>query len=393
MPLRHRRTLAGGGDWTGTIDADALTRQPGSEEHVMRRLKVGVIGCGMVAQVMHLPYLRELDDRFEIAALCDVSPGLLDVLSRDYQVGKTFIDYQEMLERADLDAVMVLTQLHAKPAIAAAKAGKHVFVEKPMVVNLEEADELIDTARANGAKVMVGYMKRYDPGYLAGLKEIEPVRDQVRLIELHDVIGPNAAFLTHHKIHRFDDIPREVLAQGAAERDEAYRKAVGDVPDHVKRAYGLMLGLSTHDVTILRGAFDSPEEVLSVEIWNGGTYYTATMRYPGETRCVFYTGVMGIRRFDEKLTVFSPDRMVQISFPSPFLKSTPTLVHVYENRDGTHREETIVASYEEAFKEELIHFHDCVVGDREPRTNALEGRKDTELLLQFVRTYLAQHRA
>lgn len=356
----------------------------------MKRLKVGLIGCGLVAQVMHLPYLRELDDRFEIAALCDVSPKLVEALARDYQVPHTYTNYQEMLDTADLDFVMVLTNLHARPAIAAAKAGRHVFIEKPMVVNLEEADELIDTARQTGVKTMVGYMKRFDPGYLRGLREIEAIRDQVKLIELHDVIGPNAAFLSHHKVRRFDDIPKEVLAAGAAERDEAFRKAIGVVPQHVGRAYGLMLGLSTHDIAVLRGAFDSPEEVLSVEIWNGGSYITATMRYPGEARCVFYTGVMNVDRFDEKMTVFSPERVVQIDFPSPFLKNTPTTVHVWENRDGSYDERDILQSYEEAFKEELIYLHDCIVNDHIPSTNATEGKKDTELLIEFVRTYLAR---
>jgi len=355
----------------------------------MDRLKIGLIGCGMVAQVMHLPYLREMEDRFEITALCDVSEQLLDALARGYQVGQTFTDYREMLEHAQLDAVMVLTQQHAEPAIAAARAGKHVFVEKPMVVNLDEADELIDTARARSVKVMVGYMKRYDPGYLTGLREIESVRPEIKLIELHDVIGPNAAFLGHHKILRYDDIPVDIVAQAAVKRDQALRKAIGDVPEHVKRAYGMMLGLTTHDVSILRGAVGSPEEVLAVEIWDGGRFFTATMRYPGELRCVFYTGATpGIRRFDEKLTFVSPNRTVEISFPSPFLKNAPTMVSIFENRDGAYREESLLASYEEAFKAELVHFHDCIVHDRQPLTDAVHGRQDTELLLQLVRSYM-----
>jgi predicted dehydrogenase len=231
-------------------------------------------------------------------------------------------------------------------------------------------------------------MKRYDPGYLAGLREIEPVRDQVRLIELHDVIGPNAGFLAHHPVRRFDDVPPDVIAAGRRKLEEATRCAIGDAPEHVRSAYRLMLGLSTHDVAVLRGAFGSPEEVLSTEIWADGRYYTATMRYPGDARCVFYTGVMGVRRFDEKMTVYAGDRMVEIAFPSPFLKSTPTMVRVSENRpDGAYREEEILASYEEAFKEELIHFHDCVVHDRAPLTDVLEGRHDTELLLRFVEAY------
>jgi predicted dehydrogenase len=257
-----------------------------------------------------------------------------------------------------------------------------------MVVSLDEADQLIDASRSTGAKVMVAYMKRFDPGYLAGLREIEPVRDQVKLIELHDVIGPNAGFLSHHQVRRFDDVPSDVVESGRRKLDEATRRAIGDVPDHVRAAYGLMLGLSTHDVAILRGAFGSPEEVLSTEIWSGGRYFTATMRYAGDTRCVFYTGVMGVRKFDERLTVYAQDRMVEIAFPSPFLKSAPTMVRVSENVDGEYHERNILASYEEAFKAELVHFHDCITTNRPPLTDALAGRKDTELLIDFVRTYL-----
>ena len=356
----------------------------------MARVKVGVIGCGMVAQVMHLPYLRELDDRFEIAALCDVSPALVAALQRDYDVPKTFTDYRAMLDQADVDAVLVLTNHHAPPAIAAARAGKHLLIEKPMVVNLEEADELIDAVRASGVRAMVGYMKRYDPGYLAGLRAIEPVKGSANLIELHDVIGPNALFLQHHKIRRFDDIPDDVKASGAAALDAAYRVAIGDAPPDMKRAYGLMLGLTTHDVSILRGAFGLPDEVLSVDIWKGGMYVTATMRYPSDLRCVFYTGITSLRRFDERLTCYAPERIVEIAFPSPFLKSAPTMVTVSENRDGTYHEDVITASYEEAFKEELIHFHECIVTGATPRTDVAIGRGDTELLLQFVERFREQ---
>ncbi|TAK22144.1 MAG: Gfo/Idh/MocA family oxidoreductase [Chloroflexota bacterium] len=354
----------------------------------MRRVRVGLIGCGGIAQIMHLPYLKELEERFEIAALCDISPTLVRTVASDYGVCRTFTDYREMLEKADLDTVLVLTQHHAEPAIAAARAGKNVLVEKPMVVNLDEADELIDAVRSSGVVGMVGYMKRYDPGYLAGLREIEPVRDRVKLIELHDVIGPNAQFLAHQRVRRFDDAPADAVAAGQRKLDVAIQRAIGDMPDHIKRAYRLLLGLATHDIAILRGAFGSPEKVLSVEIWNDGRYITATIRYPGDARCLFYTGVVGIRRFDEKLTAYADDRIVEITFPSPFLKSTPTMVRVSENRDGAYDERNILASYEEAFKEELIHFHDCIVEGHQPRTPVVEGRKDTELLIDFVRTYV-----
>ena len=73
-----------------------------------RRLRVGVIGCGLVAQVMHLHYLRELADQFEIAAICDLSDEVRTACAREYGVAQTFATWQELLERP-LDAVLVLT--------------------------------------------------------------------------------------------------------------------------------------------------------------------------------------------------------------------------------------------------------------------------------------------
>ena len=97
-----------------------------------QRLKVGLIGCGLIAQVMHLHYLRELSDRFEIAGVCDLSEEVRSTCAREYGVPEHFRAWQDLIARP-LDAVLVLTSgSHAPAAIAAAEAGKHVLVEKPM---------------------------------------------------------------------------------------------------------------------------------------------------------------------------------------------------------------------------------------------------------------------
>src|SRR5947209_13763832 len=162
----------------------------------MERLRVGVIGCGLIAQVMHLPHLRELDDRFEITALCDLSTEVLDALGRYYHVEKLFKDWREVVALPDVDAVLVLTPgSHAPVAIAAAEAGKHVLVEKPMCFTLREADAMIAAAERAGVTLMVAYMKRYDPGYryardiIRGLSDVRYVQVNV----LHPAEPPNFA--------------------------------------------------------------------------------------------------------------------------------------------------------------------------------------------------------
>ena len=116
------------------------------------------------------------------------------------------------------------------------------------------------------------------------------------------------------------------------------------------------------------------------------------MRYPGDCRCVFSTGLHRVACFDERLCFVSPDCLLDIVFPSPFLKSAPTLVQLHRQHGASYHVETITTSYQEAFKEELVHFHECIEHDRTPRTNAVDSRKDYQLLLDIVQAYRAGQR-
>ncbi len=129
------------------------------------RVRIGVVGCGLIAQVMHLHYLRELSDRYEIAAVCDVADDLRAAVAAEYAVPAQFGSWEELLEHP-LDAVLVLTSgSHAPIAIAAAWAGLHALVEKPMCFSVAEGSAMIAAAEAAGKVLMVGYNKRYDPAY------------------------------------------------------------------------------------------------------------------------------------------------------------------------------------------------------------------------------------
>lgn len=354
-----------------------------------RPIRIGLIGTGMIAQVMHLPHLSEMPELFEVAALCDLSPGTAKAVAARYGIEQTFSDYRAMLDRADLDAVMVLTQDHAQPATDALRAGKHVFIEKPMCNNLDEADELLDAQAASGRVAMLGHHKIYDPGYIAGRERIQQMQSP-NLIRLHDVIGPNDMFLEHYDIVRVDDIDPDEKIRMNQRRQDSWQRAIGAQPDHVMRAYGKMLGLLIHDIYILDAAFGLPERVVSTDIWDGGGAIASILAYPNNLRCLLDTSsTMHLRLFDESMTVYAPDSVVSISFPSPFLKNAATVVEEWQMAGGHFRESTTTASYEEAFKLELIHFHDCIVNGQTPSTPASAGRAQIALLIDMIRGYLA----
>ena len=109
----------------------------------MPRIRIGVVGCGLIAQMMHLPHLVELDELYELGAVCDVSPGALAFVGDRYGVARRHRDWRDLLQEP-LDAVLIATPgSHAPVALAALRAGKHVLTEKPMCYTLREADELV----------------------------------------------------------------------------------------------------------------------------------------------------------------------------------------------------------------------------------------------------------
>ena len=115
---------------------------------LMPPLRVGVIGVGGIAQMMHLPTLAERPDLFTIAALADISEKTLNAVGDRYGVATRVRDYRELLGRPDLDALLVFTSgCHRDAMLDLVKSDKHLFVEKPLAYSLKETEEVAAAAR------------------------------------------------------------------------------------------------------------------------------------------------------------------------------------------------------------------------------------------------------
>ena len=354
----------------------------------MERIRMGVIGCGEIAQIMHLPFLTELRDLFEVRAVCDISPGLVETVGEIFDVPQRCTDYAEVLARGDVDAVAILTTDHAPIALAAAEAGKHIFVEKPMCFTIEEGRAMIAAAERRGVTLMVGYMKRYDPGYEYA-QHILQAMEGVRLIRVHDLIGRGPlAPQEIYSLYRADDQQHDIRAGLQAATYARLAEGVGSDDPAFVGAYGMMLGLSSHDMTILRGAFGDPTAVRYSEISSEGSIILAVLEYPGDVRCVWEIGSIPQATrtwFDEELTVYGKAQTVTVQFPNPYVRYAPTLVRVQEMDGAAHCERTVTTSYDESFRREWRHFHHCVTTGTSPRTGPADGLRDVEILRAIIR--------
>src|SRR6266566_8289915 len=348
------------------------------------RLRVGVIGCGLIAQVMHLHYLRELSDRFEIAAVCDVSEEVRSACAREYAVPEQFSSWQELLTRR-LDAVLVLTSgSHAPIAIAAAKAGIHVLVEKPMCFSVAEGRAMIEAADAAGTVLMVGYNKRYDPAYVRLVEEARTLAD-LRLVRITTLESPIAPYVGHYNVRRGGPLPKSVAQSLQDDDDVRISAAVGDVDALSRWAYrSVLLDSVVHEFNAMRGVMGEPDRLEFADIRDTGL--TAIFKY-GATQCILaWVDLPGIARYSMEFAFYSPERRVTLSFPSPFLRSMPTLFISEDGEDSSPRSTRTeeITSYRESFKEELIHFHDCFTSGREPVTSGRDSLHDIALCEAIV---------
>lgn len=357
----------------------------------MKPIRVGVAGLGMVAQIMHLPYLKELE-QYEIGAVCDISKKLTDCIGDRFGVSARYTDAEEMLRKEYLDAVFILTFYHSEITKRAAREGVHVFCEKPVAFSVKECDEMIRAVDRAGIVFMVGYMKRYDGGYLFGLKKFEEMKriGDVRMIHVHDACFRNdLALKTMHNIVRFDDLPKKAFAETGRLIEKRIDEALGGAPQFVRNAYRMLLETGSHDINVLRGAFGDPKRILLTEIWPRGNWFASVLDYGGDVRCLFDIARTARSWGDEHITVYGMTRTASVVFPIPFHQNAATLVRLTQMDGDATVEQEIVPSYAEAFRSELVHFAECVRKKKTPRTSIAEGREDTVLMTNIIKKYKA----
>jgi predicted dehydrogenase len=216
-------------------------------------VRVGVVGGGLIAQLVHLPLLASMRRICRAVALCDPSRTVRETLGRRWELGSVHATHDEMLAACELDALIVCSpnETHAAVALDAIAAGCAVLIEKPLALAPSDAEAVVAAARERGAVARVAYMKQHDPAYAAFAQQLpsgEPLL-HVEAATVDNAIGER--FRPRDLVHAAD-VP--VAVRNAAE--ETLRAQAADAlgPDGAARAvpYSLAFaGALVHDVNLV----------------------------------------------------------------------------------------------------------------------------------------------
>jgi predicted dehydrogenase len=156
----------------------------------MQKLGVGIIGLG-AAGLLHAESYNQISDKARVVVLCDKDKGCVESNAPIYGACP-YTNYHDILQRKDIDIIDICLphHLHAKAAIAAAEAGKHILVEKPIATTLKDADDMIKAAKKAGVKFMVAENHAFIPAHALAKKMVDQGQiGRVFLAKAYEIVG------------------------------------------------------------------------------------------------------------------------------------------------------------------------------------------------------------
>lgn len=368
---------------------------------VMQRLRVGLVGAGLVGQAEHAFYLWEERERFDLVAVADASAEVRAAVGARYGLKTMSPDLSGLLG-AGLDAVVIAAPdpFHPELVVSALDAGLHVMCEKPLALTLAGCDQ-IAAARDKAGKVMqVAYMKRYDPSYRRALDFLPARIEDVKLISVEVNDPDQAPFVAHLPLTVANDIPAELRTEFRAKNSAQLHEAAGGELSEVgaRALSGGFLSSLVHDVAVVHGMLDhmSVEFPAAAEhgaIFDDGRGVQLAVGLPGGGRIsMTHLALAGVPDYTERIAVYCTDRIVELTFPSPYLRHMPTRLRVLRRGPGAPHElltEEFRSSYEEAFRDELRAFHAAATGLGRVQTPVESARQDVGFLISAYKRAVA----
>jgi len=356
-------------------------------------VRLGIAGLGTIAQTVHLPNLRTLEDRFRVCHVCDVSAELAASIAAELPgEARVSSDWRDLCADDSVEAVLLLTPgAHAEAALAALHAGKHVLAEKPLCITQAEASHLAATAAEAGRVLQVAYMKMYDPVLpraRASLSELGSLR-VVRITVLH----PGDEGQVEHALIRTFPItePGPVAAADAYAAARTEEALGAGAPSGLTTLYNdVLLGSVVHELSLLRAlGFQPPASYryaksrpLSIE------------RPATSPPCLLAVGDLGggvelqlawnwvpdYPEYTEELAVFGSAGRLYLDMPAPYLPAHRARLRVERAARDERAATTYHSSHITGFVRELAAFADSIQIGAPVLSDAAGAGSDTRSL-------------
>lgn len=346
------------------------------------------MGLGAVAQAVYLPLLARIPERFAISAVCELSPSIRDVIAARYGVppGARHATPEAMLGASGLDAVAVLISgSHAEAVSMALEAGLAVLCEKPLAYTLAATDALEAVLGRTKGRLLLGYMKQYDPAVAEAARIVSQpgsgVGGSLRAVEvtvLHPSLASQLAFA--HLLPPAADIDRGARATLEGNLASYRATALGSAAQQLGTLYtDILLGSVVHDLAVVRHIASDLVAIDAVDVWPEGAWPPSVSisgrLAAGARLSIAWHYLPDYPAYREDVRFHFERGSVELSFPAPYRLHLPTRLLVSTGSGETVRH-TGLESVEEAFETQLLAFEALVRQGSAPLAGIVEGRRD-----------------
>ena len=361
------------------------------------RVRLGVIGLGLIWQAQHRPNLAALSDRFRVVHVCDLSPALArssaSALLGDVRAST---DWRAVCADPEVDAILLLTPGDHTPQVRGAlEADKHVLVEKPLSFTVGAAKDLERVAVERNRVLQVSYMKMYDPiiERARGALATVGARRLVRVTVLH----PADSWQTEHlALERAEDVDRGAARAAEREAWDRVTAVLGDAPTGLQRLYlSPLLTSVCHELSVLRALeIPLPSRFLAARAWpfdpsrpgdEPPTIEALADIGSGTVLSLVWAWLPDYPEYFEELAVYGTAGRVHLSMPAPYLGDARAALRVERlEPDGTRSDTTLRASRTTGFRRSLEAFADSIQAGATVRSTASGAAADLACLQQLV---------
>lgn len=312
----------------------------------LSRIGVGVIGTGRIGK-LHIEHLSQNIPAADLVAICSLDTEIAEFLAEQFKIPTTTTDYLTLIDNTQIDAVVVAssTDTHVEICQAAAAAGKHIFCEKPIALELDQIDETLASVEEASVKFQVGFNRRFDKNFMK-------IREAIASGELGE---PHILRITSR-----DPTPPPI--------------------EYVKVSGGMFLDMTIHDFDMARYLIgDEVEEIYAVgdvridpKIGEVGDIDTAiiTLRFQNGVLATIDNSRQAVYGYDQRVEVFGSKGMV--SAENPLTDNVR-----FSDSEGSRTASPpyfFIERYKEAYLSEMQVFIRCITEDMQPPVSGIDGR-------------------